>query len=719
VARTMALIMMTGLLLLSACAPATDVDPMPGGDSRVGTAEQRAALFDEIIAMTVRREAFSPVKEDTLGFSPLDDMGALRNEFVGAVTEADLYYALVKLSNARRDHHRAPETPGVQAPIRVLPDYTDLDDPSFFIAATEFSALDLEGRLPAPGDLIVGVNGRSIAEYIETFTPWVVHSSIHGLYWDMARDLPLRPADVPPSLYGPDLQLELEDSTGGRYSVSLPYLATESLQIPPAEEPLYPGFSTVMERVNFNVLLPDDGRDIVLLQWLDFEYELIQEVVDLMEFATRRGLLSHTLVIDVTDSSGGSRGAYAIQRLVDRPFRTTFGNVRLSDGAESFIRRWATAEDDAAAPEIFGLNESGSWLHEWARTDAVEALERGDDYTAPVPFKLAHLPKESDGILQPAPVHFSGPVVIIAGPRGGSHLDQFVSMFADNGLAEIVGMPTGGYSNTWEAEELLHFPGTEQPVARFMWNIGHTLRPNGEILEGNPPWPDVYIPLTSENFRNYHEMLLDAALETVAHYPAVEIYRGHAVFGHEVRSFQPCGVEEALWVVDESQLLAMLYDEFATGREPYAEVFAVVEAHRGPAPKEGFGADYGGSLEIAAVLYAGLEGPGCDAEWDTFRYRARGNEPFWMIDVTDTGMRLSQPGEADIRWPEAARATTAEGTRFTASGGSAAAAVELLITRQDCRDSMSGAYFAFTATARFGDLELSGCTLVGARPEQR
>jgi len=32
---------------------------------------------------------------------------------------------------------------------------------------------------------------------------------------------------------------------------------------------------------------------------------------------------------------------------------------------------------------------------------------------------------------------------------------------------------------------------------------------------------------------------------------------------------------------------------------------------------------------------------------------------------------------------------------------------------------MSGAYFAFAATARFGDMELSGCTLVGARPEQR
>ena len=526
---TLTLMMTACSLTLAACSAPPDAGSEPPGGSRAGTAEQRAALFDEIVAMTERREAFSPVKEEALGFSPMADMRALRDRFVEAATEADLYFALVELSNARRDHHlsvtpvdaglRPPQIPNLQAPIRVLPDYSDLDNPSFFIAATNLEASDVDGPAPTPGDLIVSVNGRTISEYVDTFTPWVVHSSTHGLYWDMARDLPLRRNDVPPPLYAPDLRLELENAAGQRYAVSLPYLDAESLLVPSArvpatEEPLYPGFTTALERFDFNVLLPDDGREVVLLQWLDFEDELIQDVIDLMDFAAREGLLGHTLVIDVTDSSGGSRGAYAIQRLVDQPFRTTFGNLRLSDGAESFIRRWAAAEDDADAPDIFGLNESGSWLHEWARTDAVEALESGDEYTAAVPFKLAHLPRGSDGILQPAPVHFYGPVVIIGGPRGGSHLDQFVAMFADNGLAKIVGMPTGGYSNTWEAEEILHFPGTEQPVARFMWNIGHTLRPNGEILEGNPPWPDVYIPLTRENFRNYHQLLLNAALET-------------------------------------------------------------------------------------------------------------------------------------------------------------------------------------------------------------
>lgn len=509
---------------LAGCSGKAEIGEELAGGSRAGTREGREALFDQILGMTEKREAFSPLKEEAMGYSPLDDMRGLRSEVVDAETEADLYYALVKLSNARRDHHltvtraeaglRPPQVSDVAAPIRVLPDYSNLENPSFFVAA--IGGEDGTGApRPTPGDLIVAVNGRPVLEYVETFTPWVVHSSIHGLYWDIARDLPLRRANVPPSLYEETLSLELERPSGERYMVALPYIDQVEMDVPQAEEPLYPGFTTVMERLNFNVLLPEDGRPLVLLQWFDFEYELIQDVIDLMEFAEREGLLEHKLVIDVTDSGGGSRGAYAIQRLVDRPFRTTFGNIRLSDAGEGFIRRWSEADDDGDAPEIFGLNESGSWLHEWARTDASEALARGDEYTDPVAFKLAHLPKDADGILQPAPVHFSGPIAILSGPRGGSHLDQFVAMFADNDLAYIVGMPTGGYSNTWEAEETLHFPGTEQPVVRFMWNVGHTLRPNGEILEGNPPMPDTYIPLTRENFRTYHQILLEAALAEV------------------------------------------------------------------------------------------------------------------------------------------------------------------------------------------------------------
>ena len=93
-----------------------------------------------------------------------------------------------------------------------------------------------------------------------------------------------------------------------------------------------------------------------------------------------------------------------------------------------------------------------------------------------------------------------------------SHLDQFVAMFVDNDLATFIGVPTGGFSNTWEGEEVFYFPGTARPVVRFYWTIGHTIRPNGEVLEGNPAQPDIYIPITRDNFRGYHQLLLDEAI---------------------------------------------------------------------------------------------------------------------------------------------------------------------------------------------------------------
>ena len=478
-------------------------------------------LFDQIIDKTEEREAFSLVKEESIGFSALDDMKDLRLEFITVDTDLELYFALVKLSNARRDRHLwvrpvdngldPPESsPCVSAPILVLPEIPEDGDPTFFVAQVD------EGlSSPQTGDVIVGVNGRSMGEYQAEFTPWTRHSTLPGLYWQLADDLPQRVSRIPQRLYSEDLKLSLESPTGQRYSVTLPYSNRCSRY---SFEPSYSGFEWVMQRDNFNLLL-DRDRQIVMLQWLDFELEeLIQDIDDLMAYSEDEQLLDHDLIIDVTYSSGGSGGAFAIQRLVDRPFRPTYGNVRLSDLGRDVVEYYAGLEPRTNVPEVYGLNLSRSWLIDWARTDAAEAIRLGQEYTSPVPFKLAHLPKDSDGILEPAEVHFRGRVAIInARTWGGSHLDQFVAMFVDNDLAFYVGVPTGGFSNTWELEEVLYHPETRRPLVSFMWTVGHTIRPSGEVLEGNPAKPHTYIPITRENYENYHQMLLDAAIGALQH----------------------------------------------------------------------------------------------------------------------------------------------------------------------------------------------------------
>ena len=441
---------------------------------------------------------------------------------MAAQTELELWYGLVKLSNVRRDRHLVASTvegglPGPErrfcdsAPIYVLPEIIDVQNPVFFVSAVGEGVTSLQ-----VGDVVVGVNGSSMEEYIDEFAPWITHSTLPGLYWEVARLFPRRSPSRPLNLYSERLFLTLERPSGERYDVSLPYSDgcggfSQSWRSP---DP-YPGFVEVMDRKSFDVLL-DRNRKIILLQWLEFRDGLIEDISALMEYAEAEDLLDYDMIIDVTWSRGGARGAYAIQRLVDQPFRTTFGNVRLSDSGKAWIERMAGWTPLTDAPDIVGLNLSDSWLIEWARTDGMEAIDRGDEYTPPVPFKLAHLPKDSDGILQPAPVHFSGRTAIInARTWGGSHLDHFMAMFVDNGLATLVGVPTGGFSNTWEDEEVLYFPGTTRPVVEFAWTIGHTLRPNGAVLEGNPAEPHILIPITRENYQDYQKILLDTAIDAL------------------------------------------------------------------------------------------------------------------------------------------------------------------------------------------------------------
>jgi len=520
-----------GLLLavvLSACGP--DAPPPPPG--MAGTPELREALFDSILAMTARREAFSVPKNETLGYDPLEEMEKLRTDVVGADTEEELFYALLRLSNARRDRHLSvglvdlgirptfldgleawglPELPDPQvAPVRMRPDF---GDGGYFVADVAAEA-DASGI--AFGDRVVAVNGIPAADLEATLTPFVRHSSIPGLRWKLAEALSERTAILPSSFRRETLELEVAKSDGSTVTASLPYGDPVAMAWTGAAEPSYPGFELEWSTPTHDLYLPTEGQRAVVLQWHRFESStLIEDVDRLVAFGEEHGLLDHAVIFDATRSGGGSLGAYAIQRIQPKPFKTTFGTVRLSDVVVSFIqeKREEFQEQrvfDSGGPETV---DDGTWLMDWLDNDLYSALDRGDSVTVPVPFKLAHAPKDSDGVLQPAPVHFRGPLVVFSGPDGGSHLDQFMSIVSDNDLGPIMGMPPGGYSNTWEWEEVLHFPGTYQPVVGFMWSIGHTIRPNGEVLEGNPAAVDIPVPLTAENAGDYYRILMSRAYE--------------------------------------------------------------------------------------------------------------------------------------------------------------------------------------------------------------
>ena len=520
-------------------------------DDHVHTSEERGALYEDIVAKIMTREAFSPIKNERFGLSYPEAFEAAREDFVSAQTDEDLFYALIKLSNARNDRHLTvseveggliidtPETvekygpyrgcrvltEGIAAaPIRFsyevqgdTPEEVYLaKDAVLFVSELAEELPDVAGaRKVREGDVLVAVNGMPLSDYVAAVKPYHCHSTRLGYWKNIADGVNLRSRMLPPDLYEEDLELTLAHKEGGRsYTVTLPYLPPEDVSWESDEYEGYEGFTRVMHLQNFDVHTNDAGLPVLLIEWFDFEDELLADVDGLVAYARENGMLGYDIILDARPSGGGSRGAYAIQRLTPKPFKTTFGNLRISDMSRAFAKQAiADLESnkermDGNAPELVG---DPQWLLDWLKEDFQKAADAGLEYTNNVPFKNAHAPKWHSGVLQSAEEHFSGDMVCIFNPVGGSHLDQMAVIMKDNNLCTMIGMPAGGYSNTWEGEEVLTWDDGA-PIAEFMWSIGHTISPNGEIVEGNPAEMDEYYPITRKNYEAYRDQLISRAM---------------------------------------------------------------------------------------------------------------------------------------------------------------------------------------------------------------
>jgi uncharacterized membrane protein len=89
------------------------------------------------------------------------------------------------------------------------------------------------------------------------------------------------------------------------------------------------------------------------------------------------------------------------------------------------------------------------------------------------------------------------------------------------------------------------------------------------------------------------------------------------------------------------------------------------------------------------------------------RFRARGNEPFWAIDVEGDVLHFVTPEMPDGRTLKGARIAHARGVAF--SGEDEGRPFNLDITRTACSDSMSGDAFEFTATWDYDGQRMHGC----------
>ncbi len=195
--------------------------------------------------------------------------------------------------------------------------------------------------------------------------------------------------------------------------------------------------------------------------------------------------------------------------------------------------------------------------------------------------------------------------------------------------------------------------------------------------------------------------------------PDQVLLKGHAVFGHEVRTIRPCGEDEGLWAIDGTGLLWGVHRELVPGMEPYEEVFVVVRGSAGDAPSDGFGADYPGSFVVDQVLYAAGEGFGCDLDLSRFQFRLSGNEPFWTLSLADATAELSRMGAPGQIWSDGRLESSEAGFRYVAEG-EGLGSLEVSISEDPCRDTMSGAFYGYRASVVVAGEEFTGCALSGA-----
>jgi len=188
-------------------------------------------------------------------------------------------------------------------------------------------------------------------------------------------------------------------------------------------------------------------------------------------------------------------------------------------------------------------------------------------------------------------------------------------------------------------------------------------------------------------------------------------FSGHLVWGHEVRSFKKCDGKREGWVInDAGDELVEIYQALTS--VPYQEMFVEVRAEWGDAPGEGFGADYPESLRITELIRAENEGFGCRLDISGVLFVANGNEPFWRLHIREDGLSMwsmESPGETMFSAPELGEADGY--ISFIAEG--ADSSIHIILEKQRCVDTMSGARYEFAATVELEDKRLSGCALRG------
>lgn len=193
-------------------------------------------------------------------------------------------------------------------------------------------------------------------------------------------------------------------------------------------------------------------------------------------------------------------------------------------------------------------------------------------------------------------------------------------------------------------------------------------------------------------------------------------------------TLQPCGSAEVAWVAEARGAdLRTAADGLSVGSG--TPVLARVLGKPFEPRREGPGAAYGTGIYVLQWVFLAEDTSGCPAlaaepGEDSVQaaeeegmpvlpmgviLRALGNEPFWHVDVSATSVRVGRLGSDDLEIATSGPAVDA-GIR-TWVGEEGGRRFELVVTEDECADTMADRTYPFTARLTLDEQELRGCAL--------
>lgn len=134
------------------------------------------------------------------------------------------------------------------------------------------------------------------------------------------------------------------------------------------------------------------------------------------------------------------------------------------------------------------------------------------------------------------------------------------------------------------------------------------------------------------------------------------------------------------------------------------------EAEAEPVPLDQLQPPEVSPLQQPIEVAGGKQGTVATADAETYRteaFVARGNEPFWNIEVADGKALYRTPENQNGRTINVRRIVFASGVEYVGTlGGSVFA---LTIRGTDCQDDMSGEKFPMSAVLKIGNRVTQGC----------